>query len=205
MNHTNRALNRIVLFAIGIVFLVAGALPLIALAWPAAADPWSSIGGAAQDWLVQADEATLIADTGLSVIALGAVALLVVLIIVLLALAVSSVRGRRSKTLLRSTGAQNPLGRVTVTEAFVSDAVTHSLASRDDILSSGVTADTVRSAPVLHVRVTPRQNTSPRLIAELVDRLVGNLATLTGQNTATYISIHTGLRARLARDQRRLS
>jgi len=58
---------------------------------------------------------------------------------------------------------------------------------------------------VLHVAVTPRQNTDPRMLADHVDRLLANLATLTGRETETYISIHTGLRARLAHDQRRLS
>jgi hypothetical protein len=58
---------------------------------------------------------------------------------------------------------------------------------------------------VLHVSVTPRQNSDPRDVVERVDRLVTNLATLTGEETQTFISVHSGLRARLAGDQRRLS
>lgn len=204
MNNTNRALNRIVLFIIGIVFLGLGALSIAIMSWPTAGELWTSAGEAAEGWLAQALETTRIAGTSATWVGIGAVAAIVV-VIVLLVLALTSVSGRRSKTVLRSSGAQNPLGRVTVTEAFVSDAIKNSLTSKDDVLSTSVTANTIRKQPVLHVSVTPRQNTSPRQIVEQVDRLVSNLATLTGQDTATYISVHSGLRAKLAHDQRRLS
>ena len=78
------------------------------------------------------------------------------------------------------------------------------LAQRDEILFSNVTANDIRKQPVMHVSVTPRQNTSPRHVAEDVDQLVTNLATMTGRDTPTFISIHSGFRARLANDQRRL-
>jgi hypothetical protein len=54
------------------------------------------------------------------------------------------------------------------------------------------------------VSVSPRQNTSPRAVVADVDRLVTNLATLTGRDIATYISVHSGLRTALAHDRRRL-
>ena len=38
-----------------------------------------------------------------------------------------------------------------------------------------------------------------------IGMLLANLATLTGRDTAAYVSVHSGLRARLARDTRRLS
>ena len=148
--------------------------------------------------------ATAIAGGSLSWIGIGAVVAILV-VVVLLILALTSIAGRRSKTAFRSTGAQNPLGRVTVTESFVSDAVKNSLATRDEILSTQVTANDIRNTPVLHVSVTPRQNTDPREVVDHIDRLLTNLATLTGRDTETYVSIHTGLRARLAHDQRRLS
>ena len=204
MNNTNRALNRIVLFVIGLVFLALGAVVISVIAWPTAGEVWTSAGEAADGWLAQTLEATQIAGTSLTWLALGAVAAILI-VIVLLILALTSIRGRRSKTVLRSTGSQNPLGRVTVTESFVSDALKNSLSEKEDVLTSSVTANTFRNEPVLHVSVTPRQNTSPRQVVEYVDRLVANLATLTGQDTSAYISVHTGLRAKLAHDQRRLS
>nr|WP_201470713.1 hypothetical protein [Microbacterium hydrocarbonoxydans] len=204
MNNTNRALNRTLLFIIGLLFLGLGALGIAIMSWPTASDIWRSAAEEARSWLDQAIAATAIAGGSLSWIGIGAVAAVVV-VIVLLVVALISLTGRRSRTAFRSTGAQNPLGRVTVTEAFVSDAVKNSLATRDEILSTHVTANDVRRQPVLHVAVTPRQNTDPRELVDLVDRLLTNLATLTGRETDTYVSIHTGLRARLAHDQRRLS
>lgn len=204
MNNTNRALNRTLLLIIGLLFLGLGALGIAIMSWPTAADIWTSAGADARTWLDQALAATAIAGGNLSWIGLGAVAAILV-VIVLLIIALTSIAGRRSKTAFRSSGAQNPLGRVTVTESFVSDAVKNSLATRDEILSAHVTANDIRREPVLHVAVTPRQNTDPRELVDQVDRLLANLATLTGRDTATYVSLHTGLRARLAHDQRRLS
>ncbi len=204
MNNTNRALNRTLLFIIGLLFLGLGALGIAIMSWPTATDIWTSGGEDARSWLDQAIAATAIAGGSLSWIGVGAVVAIIV-VIVLLILALTSVAGRRSKTALRSSGAQNPLGRVTVTESFVSDAVKNSLATRAEILSAQVTANDIRTTPVLHVSVTPRQNTDPRELVDHVDRLLTNLATLTGRDTETYVSIHTGLRARLAHDQRRLS
>jgi hypothetical protein len=204
VNNTNRALNRTLLLIIGLLFLALGALGIAIMSWPTAADIWTSAGDGARSWLDQAIAASAIAGGALSWIGIGAVAAIVI-VIVLLVVALISIAGRRSKTVFRSTGAQNPLGRVTVTESFVSDAVKNSLATRDEILSAQVTANDIRTQPVLHVSVTPRQNTDPRELVDHVDRLLTNLATLTGRETATYVSIHTGLRARLAHDQRRLS
>jgi len=204
VNNTNRALNRVLLLIIGLLFLALGAVGVAIMSWPTATDIWTSAGENARSWLDQAIAATAIAGGSLSWIGIGAVVAILV-VVVLLILALTSIAGRRSKTAFRSTGAQNPLGRVTVTESFVSDAVKNSLATRDEILSTQVTANDIRNTPVLHVSVTPRQNTDPREVVDHIDRLLTNLATLTGRDTETYVSIHTGLRARLAHDQRRLS
>lgn len=204
MNNTNRALNRALLLIIGLLFLGLGAVGIAIMSWPAATDVWKSAGKDAQSWLDQAFASTQIAGGNLTWIAIGGVAGIVV-VIILLILALTSVAGRRSKTVLRSSGAQNPLGRVTVTESFVSDAVKNSLDARDEILSTSVTANDIHRQSVLHVSVTPRQNTDPRVLIDHVDRLLANLATLTGRDTETYISVHSGIRARLAHDQRRLS
>ncbi len=204
MNNTNRALNRIVLFVIGLVFLALGAAVIAVSSWPSAGDVWTSAGESVDGWIAQAAETTRIAGSSATWIGVGAVAAILI-VIVLLILALTSVSGRRSKTVLRSNGAQNPLGRVTVTESFVSDAIKNSLDADDDLLTTSVTANTIRKVPVLHVSVTPRQNTSPRQVVERVDQLLTNLVTLTGQETATYVSVHSGLRAKLAHDRSRLS
>lgn len=205
MNNTNRATNRILLALIGLALLIVGGAAATARIWAPAGQAWTDAGTAAETWLKDAQQSTLIAGSTLSGLVIGALAALVIAVIVLVVILIRTPSIRRSKALLRAHGAENPLGRVTVRESFASDALTESLAQRDEILSTSVTAHDVKGRPVLHVSVTPRQNTSPRELVERIDRLVTNLATLTGQDVPTYISIHSGLRARLAHDQRRLS
>ncbi|AMB58611.1 hypothetical protein [Microterricola viridarii] len=204
MNHTNRALNRIVLFIIGVLLLSIGAAVLAAQAWPAAAEVWTSATQTALSWLDGIIAATRIGTTSISWVAVAAVALIVVLM-VMLVVVLTRIGGARSHTVLQSAGAQNPLGSVTVHEAFAADSLKHSLGQRREILFSSVSADDIRKTPVMHVSITPRQNTSPLDVVQDVDQLVANLATLTGTNVPTYISLHSGLRARLAHDQRRLA
>lgn len=204
MNRTNRALNRIVLFIVGFVFLAIGAVLVTIVAWPQGATYWTDAGKAGQSWAENAVSTTTVGATTISWIAIAALAL-ILLLVILLVVALTRIGGGRTHTVLRSTGEQNPLGRVTVRDAFVSDALTHALGQRDDILFSSVTANDVKKEPVMHVSVTPRQNTSPKRVIEDVDRLVTNLNALTGQSVPTYISVHSGLRAKLAHDQRRMA
>ncbi|WP_157009081.1 hypothetical protein [Agromyces laixinhei] len=204
MNNTNRAANRLILLLVGIVFLALGAAAVTLIVWPAAADYWTSAGKAAQSWIDHAIETTMTGLGALSWIALAVLAV-IVLLIVLLIIALTGIGGRRSRTVLRSTGQENPLGRVTVQEAFASDALQHSLGTRNEILTSSVSANDIRKRPVMHISVTPRKNTSPRQLMEDIDLLVTNLAALTGRDVSTYVSMHSGIRAALAHDQSRVT
>ncbi|ARJ04101.1 hypothetical protein GCM10010988_28230 [Cnuibacter physcomitrellae] len=205
MNSTNRGLNRAILLVVGLVLLAAGAAATTAVLWPVFGQAWTTTVGGALGWARDTSAATPLYDgttlSWLVVAVLAALALLIVLAIVVLA----HLGGRRSRTVLRATGAESPLGPVTVQESFASDAIRNTLSVHEEILASSVSANEVKGRPVLHVSVTPRQNTSPRAVAELLARLTDNLATLTGQDIPTYISIHTGLRARLATDARRVN
>lgn len=194
MNATRRGLNRFLLFLVAVVLLGLGALALAVGLLPGGTDTWTSVMGGFQGWLE---------SLGRESAGWGAVAAIVVLAIILILIASAAVRGRRQAP-LQSTGSANDEGRITVTDGFASEALKNALGERDEILSSRVSAGEVGKESVLHVAVTPRQNTSPRDVAEHVDTLVTNLAALTGQNVRAYISIHSGLRAKLARDNTRV-
>ena len=194
MNATRRGLNRFRLFLVAVVLLGLGALALAVGLLPGGTDTWTSVMGGFQGWLE---------SLGRESAGWGAVAAIVVLAIILILIASAAVRGRRQAP-LQSTGSANDEGRITVTDGFASEALKNALGERDEILSSRISAGDVRKESVLHVAVTPRQNTSPRDVAEHVDTLVTNLAALTGQNLRAYISIHSGLRAKLARDNTRV-
>ncbi|MFV9423946.1 hypothetical protein [Microbacterium sp. S1037] len=194
MNATRRGLNRLVLFLVGVVLLAAGALALAVALLPGGADTWTTVMGGFQGWLE---------SLGRESAGWGAVAAFVVLALVLIVIASAAVRGRRQAP-LQSTGSDSAEGRITVTDGFAAEALKNALAERDEILSSRISAGEIQRESVLHVAVTPRQNTSPRQVAEHIDTLVTNLAALTGQNLRAYISIHSGLRAKLARDNTRV-
>jgi hypothetical protein len=194
MNATRRGLNRFVLFLVGVVLLAAGALALAVALLPGGTDTWTTVMGGFQGWLE---------SLGRESAGWGAVAAFLVLALVLIVIASAAVRGRRQAP-LQSTGSDSAEGRITVTDGFAAEALKNALAERDEILSSRISAGEIQRESVLHVAVTPRQNTSPRQVAEHVDTLVTNLAALTGQNLRAYISIHSGLRAKLARDNTRV-
>lgn len=204
MNGTNRVFNRVVLIVIGIALLALGTAVAGASLWPVAADYWTAAGTAGRGWLESTAVASTIGAGAASGLALILIALIVVLI-ALLIFALTRLGGGRSRTLVGGAATRNDLGRVQVRASFASDALQHSLGARSDILFSSVSARMVHSQPVMHVSVTPRQNTSPRQVADDVEKLVANLATLTGEELPTYISIHSGLRAKIAHDQRRLA
>lgn len=202
MNHTNRFLNRTLLLVIGLIFFAAGAGVVALFAWPAAAQWWAGASADAQTWLDEANNRTMIGDTTLSWVTAGSLAA-IVLLIVLLIVVLARLGGGRTHSLIRTGGKDSPNGRIIIDTGFAADALRQSLDQRPEILFSNVSAANIDREPLMHLSVTPRQNTSPRQVADDLDQLLNNLAVLTGEQMPTYVSIHTGLRSRLAHDQNR--
>ncbi|MGI6879610.1 hypothetical protein [Microbacterium sp. gxy059] len=204
MNATNRGVNRAVLFLVGLVLVAAGSAVVLASVWPVAARIWGTWTGTAVSWMQDADEASRLSDgTTLSGFAIGVLAVLLVIIVGAVTV-IARLGGGRSSVVIRDEAGDGVQGPVVIRQGFASDAITQSLASRGEILASRVSASRVRGTDVLHVSVTPRQNTSPLDVAGTATRLVDNLAILTGRETPTLISIRSGVRARLAGDQPRV-
>jgi hypothetical protein len=197
-------MNRVILFIAGSVLLAAGGAAVLASVWPAASEIWAAWTGTAVSWMQDADEASRISDaTTVSGFTVGVLAVLLI-IVVAAVVVLSRLGGGRSSVVIRDDAGDGARGPVAIRQGFMSDAINHSLASRREILASRVSASRVRGAEVMHVSVTPRQNTSPVVVAGMVTRLVDNLAVLTGRETPTLISIHSGVRARFAGDQPRV-
>lgn len=204
MNDTNRAVNRGILLTVGLLLLGASGTALLALAWPEVGGAWTAGITAATDWLRQAEQSTRVTDaTTLSWLLLAMLAALL-LLLVLAVTVVARLGGGRSTVVIRAEAADGPNGPVTVRTRFAADAITHALERRDEILSSRVRSRRVRGASVLHVSVTPRPGTPPAEVAATVSRVIDNLATLLGQEVASYLSIHAGLQARFAADRSRV-
>ncbi|MDR6200247.1 hypothetical protein QE374_002156 [Microbacterium sp. SORGH_AS428] len=204
MNTTRRGLNRALVLLVGLIALASGAMVVWASLSADAHRLWEQTLTMGAEAVDAAHAATLVGAGPVSWAGMGAVAGAVILIVLLLT-PVALLAHRRSRTVLRSAEADAAPGRVVVREGFASDAVTASLARRADILSTRVVADDVRNAPVLHVAVTPHPQASPREIADHVATVGARLDTLLDRPTRTYISLHAGLRARLASDRRTLT
>jgi len=204
MNETNRAVNRVVLFVVGIILLGAGAGALAATTWGDAGRVWGDLLGAARDWLSDADAATrLPGDTAASWIAVAGVA--IALVVVVVAVVIIAHLGRTtSAPVLRVAASEDDLGGVVVRPAFASDVIGHALSGRDEIVHSRISTSRVKGQDILHVDVIPRKRTSPAAVADLVTRATDALAVMTGRDLPVFISIRTSVRARLAADQPRV-
>lgn len=203
MNDTNRALNRIFIFVVGLVFVAAGAAAGALLFWPWWAARWEDAGRLATDTVTEALSASPVPGAGFSWWLLAAVAVLLV-IVILMVLIIASVGGGGSREIYRRSISKQDRSsdRVLIDTSFAAEALKHSLDKRPDLVGSTVGAFTVKNQPVLHLGVTPRQGVSPRLIAEEAGLLLKNLATVVGDAPATCLTIHSGLRAKLGHDQR---
>lgn len=198
MNHVNRGFNRTILFIAGLLLVAAGALAALAALLPSIGDAWTRNGeaaiAAAQDLhgatTVTPDAAVTWLDVGV-VVACALVAVLCVIAIVRM------LTGRR-RDRVRIAVREDDLGRIVISDTFAADALQQSLAQRPEIVSSKISGGRYGGSEVLHVSVTPRSGVSPREVADTVTGLANNLARLTGSTNPVYVSIHAGLRSRIA-------
>lgn len=205
MNATNRGVNRAILFTVGVLLIGVGGATVIAMLWPVAGDLWKSWLSAGADWMVSADQASRVSEaTTVSWFTLAVLTFLV-LVVVVAVIVIARLGGGRSSVVIREERGTGAQGSVTILHGFAADAITQSLASQEEILSSKVNARRLGGADVLHVSVTPRQNVSPVDVAETVTGLVDRLTTLLGREISTVVTIHSGIRSRLAADQSRVN
>ena len=111
MNHTNRFVNRLILFLVGLLTLVAGVGAVTVHVWPAAARWWTAVSTAARGWIDEAIATTVIEGSTLSWVAVGCLAL-IVLIIVLVIITLARLGGGRTHELLHTGGHDSTDGRI---------------------------------------------------------------------------------------------
>lgn len=205
MNATNRGVNRVILCFAGVLLIAVGGAAALSVLWPAAGDAWTRWSQAGLEFMTGADADTRISEaTTVSWFTLAVLALLV-LVVVIAMVVIAKLGGGRSSVVLREEAGEGVLGAVTVRQEFVADVLTHSLSSRDEFLAVRVNTRRLRGTDVLHVGVTPRQNLSPVEVASTVDELVEHLEALLGRETPTLVTIHSGIRSKLAAEQSRVS
>ncbi|GAB2452585.1 hypothetical protein HD599_002638 [Conyzicola lurida] len=193
MNDTNRALNRTLIIAVGLLLLLLGTAVAVAAAVPSVLSVWASTSTTAGDALADAVASTPITPDGHSwlLVAGGALALVVAVLLV-----VFVVRQGRGHTRLLAERRDN--GVVTVDADVAKSVLETGLAANPGIVSSSVSAYRVRSTPALKIAVSVRRGASPTDIRDYIDRLVTEWDSLLGQETPVLITINSGLSARFA-------
>lgn len=198
MNHVNRGLNRTILFIVGLLLLAIGGLAATAALLQPVGDAWTRSGESVILWAQNVQDVTAVAAS--SAVTWADIAFVIVcaaLIVVCVTIMVNMLT-RRRRDRVRIAVREDELGRIVISDSFAADALQQSLAQRPEIVSSKISGNRHRGHEVLHVSVTPRSGVSPREVADTVTTLANNLATLTGSANLVYVSIHAGLRSRIA-------
>ncbi|WKK72710.1 hypothetical protein Q0F99_07255 [Rathayibacter oskolensis] len=192
MTTTNRFLNRLLLFVVGLVLLVAGGAVAAGSLLP---DVQQTVSTAADD----ATQPTTDALNGQPWILWVSAVVALVLILLLVRFIVRQGRGRTS-TLLRvgsGSGAGTPTGGSVTIDAKVAEQVLEEALSHDSaIVSVDVTAFEIRRQNVLRVTAHTRRGVSPMQVRRSIDTAVRRWDALLGEETPVVIQIVSGLRSR---------
>lgn len=201
MNGTPRALNRVLLFIIGVKLLAVGLLLLLLATVPAVAAWWH--GWSAAAW---ARTEELFRDTrfpGREESWLWIVAGLVLVAIIVAMIAWVSQQGKgRANFLVSSDDDSDVDGQVRIGGGVAEQALRAALSERTDLASASVATLEVKGKPGLRIRIQPRQGVAPHILAAEVSQLVEALDLVIGQKTPVLVHMVSGARSRFTRAER---
>ncbi|MEQ4566844.1 hypothetical protein [Paenarthrobacter sp. CAP02] len=201
MNGTPRALNRVLLFIIGVKLLAVGLLLLLLATVPAVATWWH--GWSAGAW---ARTEQLFRDTrfpGREESWLWIVAGLVLVAVIVAMIAWLSQQGKgRANFLVSSDDDSDVDGQVRIGGGVAEQALRAALSERTDLASASVATLEVKGKPGLRIRIQPRQGVAPHILAAEVSQLVEALDLVIGQKTPVLVHMVSGARSRFTRAER---
>lgn len=199
MNSTNRALNRALIFLVGLVVFVLGAVSVALGAFPQITSAWGETAPAVQRYVTDALVATPLLSTGTSWLWLALIVLLAIIAILLIAFIVRQGHGQTRELFRDQTTAH---GSTVVRSAVAADAIKDALKDRDDLLASSVSTYDVHGETVLKVTATVRRGVSPKDIQTSVESTLRALDNLLGFEVPALIQISGGFRTRAAKPTR---
>ncbi|MDN4648229.1 hypothetical protein [Curtobacterium sp. PsM8] len=185
MTSSNRTLNRIILFVLGLVAVVVG-LAMGAGVLPAVRD-------ALKPYLTFPDRVEVPA-TSLWIVAA------VCLVVVVLALVWVFTRGRGG-TAVAVREAQGD-DEVTVNVALVRDVIDHELAGVHDVVSSKVDMYMVRKHRAARLRVAVRRGGDAVTVLDAVDSAIATLDRTLGREVPVLVHLTGGTRSALSKAKR---
>ncbi|MBW4042567.1 MAG: hypothetical protein HIU86_10645 [Acidobacteria bacterium] len=189
MNTTNRGLNRLFIFIVGLLVLAAGAVAIMVATVPGLASRWRGVArqlaSGAQPWVA----APTIGKASLLVIGIAVVALL--LIVLLVAFIARQGHGRSAAALEQRNGATSTRIDLSIPRALLEEH----LGRRDELVGLRISAYEVRGTPMLKVTARCRRGVSPAVVAEIIGRAVRDLETIVGTDVPTFVQLTGGFRA----------
>jgi len=221
MNNTNRALNRVGLFLIGLVLLAVGGAAAAAAVMPDALDQWKDIAARVETGSADVVKGTTIDGLGHSWILFVVPVLCLILIVLLVVFIFRQGQGHSRALVTEQTNAEQtdaeqtnadttiPAaprgaygGTVVVDGKVAEQAIQHALDGHPALVSSSVSTYLVGRTPALRITAQVRRGASPQVVREFVDQTVAAWDDVLGREVPVLIQINGGLTTRAARASR---
>lgn len=199
MNNTNRALNRSLLLAVGLLLLAAAATLCLLATQTATADAWGAVADSARATVAGWLQATPLAATGTSWLWIVALAVLTAIVGLLLSFILRQGRGHSGRLISEQT---TEWGSTLVDSAVAEHMLQDALTERPEFLSTRVSTYRVAREAVLKVSVTCRRGTSPTEVVRVVEQALTALDDLLGLRIPTLLQISGCFRVRTGRTTR---
>ena len=197
MNDTNRGLNRVFVFVVGLVLLLGGAAVAVGALLPdvqqtvsdaadSATGPATDAVGGGQPWI------------------LWVAAVAALLLILLLIWFVLHRGGGRTGDLLEvpAQGEHRTSGKVVIEAKVAAQAIEEALSDDEAFVAVDVVAFDVHGTSVLRVTADARRGVSPTDVRRRVEEVVARWDEALGQQTPVVVQINGGLRTSMASSTR---
>ncbi|MEO3940510.1 hypothetical protein V3C41_05435 [Paenarthrobacter nicotinovorans] len=201
MNGTPRALNRVLLFIIGVKLLAVGLLLVLLATVPAVAAWWHGFSAGVWAGMENAFRQTRLPGHEESWLWIVAGAVLVAVIVAMIAWLSQQGKGR-ANLLVASDDDSHIDGEVRIGGGVAEQALRAALAERTDLAAASVATYEVRGKPGLRIRIQPRQGVAPHVLAAEVSQLVEALDLVIGQKTPVLVHMVSGARSRFTKAER---
>lgn len=202
MNHTNRALNRLLLAIAGLILIAVGGLAAASALDARVRDGWTQSADSAVTWWQNLQSSAPLQDPFGSWWTLALIAALVVLAVLCFSWLTRQGGGRTSTG---GTDVDAELGDTAVDVSYLESAVAAAVAGNTSILGSSVTAWRGRRSGArngLRLTLQTRRGASPRDVADLAEALVSSIDELMGHRATVLVRIVSGTKSKLAGAQR---
>ncbi|MFZ7088433.1 hypothetical protein [Curtobacterium sp. RRHDQ10] len=185
MTSSNRTMNRILLFVLGLVAIVVAVV--------AGAGVLPPVRDAIAPYVTLPDRVTIDTGTLWIIVAVSAV-------VIVLSLTWILTRGRGGTSIALREGSDDD--QVTINVGLVRDVVEHELADVRDVVGTRVDLYRVRRSRAARVRVAVRRGGDAGVVLDAVDRAIATLDRILGREIPTLVHLTGGTRAALTRRTR---